>query len=66
MARSDIDALNARCAEAFEKGDAALIASVYAPDARVLPREPRRWKAQVSSSSGRAPWMPASPDALQG
>ena len=37
MSRSDIDALNARAMKGVESGDAALIASVYAPDARVLP-----------------------------
>lgn len=37
MARSDVDALNATFVQALEKGDAALIASLYAPDARVLP-----------------------------
>jgi ketosteroid isomerase-like protein len=37
MARSDIDALNATFAQGLEKGDAELIASVYAPDARIFP-----------------------------
>lgn len=37
MSRSDIDALNARFTEALEKGDAAAMAALYAPDARVLP-----------------------------
>ncbi|MFP5372256.1 MAG: YybH family protein [Actinomycetes bacterium] len=37
MSRSDIDALNATFMRGMETGDAALIASVYAPDARVLP-----------------------------
>lgn len=37
MSRSDIDALNARFVEALEKGDAAGIAALYAPDARVMP-----------------------------
>jgi uncharacterized protein (TIGR02246 family) len=37
MSRSDIDALNTTFVQGLEKGDAALIASVYAPDARLLP-----------------------------
>ncbi len=37
MARSDIDALNTTFVQAMQKGDAELIASVYAPDARILP-----------------------------
>jgi uncharacterized protein (TIGR02246 family) len=37
MARSDIDALNATFVQALEKGDAAVVASVYASDARLLP-----------------------------
>jgi uncharacterized protein (TIGR02246 family) len=37
MSRTDIDALNARFTEAMEKGDATAVASLYAPDARVLP-----------------------------
>ena len=37
MARSDIDALNATFMQGMEKGDAELVASVYAPDARILP-----------------------------
>jgi ketosteroid isomerase-like protein len=37
MSRSDIDVLNARFAQGVEKGDAAAIASLYAPDARVMP-----------------------------
>jgi uncharacterized protein (TIGR02246 family) len=37
MARSDIDALNAAFVQALEKGDAELVASIYAPDARILP-----------------------------
>ena len=37
MSRSDIDALNATFMKGFDTGDAALIASVYAPDARVMP-----------------------------
>lgn len=37
MSRSDIDALNATFMRGMETGDAALIASVYAPDARVMP-----------------------------
>jgi uncharacterized protein (TIGR02246 family) len=37
MARSDIDALNATFAQGLEKGDANVVASVYAPDARILP-----------------------------
>jgi uncharacterized protein (TIGR02246 family) len=37
MARSDIDALNATFMLAMQKGDAELVASVYAPEARILP-----------------------------
>jgi ketosteroid isomerase-like protein len=37
MARSDIDALNQTFMQGMEKGDAALVASVYAPDARIFP-----------------------------
>ena len=37
MSRSDIDALNATFMKGMESGDAAMIASVYAPNARVLP-----------------------------
>jgi uncharacterized protein (TIGR02246 family) len=37
MARSDIDALRDTLIRGVEKGDAALIASLYAPDARLLP-----------------------------
>ena len=37
MSRSDIDALNATFMKGMETGDAAMIASAYAPDARVLP-----------------------------
>ena len=37
MSRSDIDALNATFMKGFETGDAAMIASVYAPDARLMP-----------------------------
>jgi uncharacterized protein (TIGR02246 family) len=37
MSRSDIDAVNAMFVQALEKGDAATMASVYAPDARLLP-----------------------------
>ncbi len=37
MSRSDIDALNATFMKGFDTGDAALIASVYAPDARLMP-----------------------------
>jgi ketosteroid isomerase-like protein len=37
MSRSDIDALNATFVQGVDKGDAALIASAYAPDARLLP-----------------------------
>ena len=37
MSRSDIDALNATFMKGLDTGDAALIASVYAPDARVMP-----------------------------
>jgi ketosteroid isomerase-like protein len=37
MARTDIDALNATFQQSLEKGDADLLASVYAPDARLFP-----------------------------
>ncbi|CCG04373.1 YybH family protein [Blastococcus saxobsidens] len=37
MSRSDIDALNATFMKGVETGHAAVLASVYAPDARVLP-----------------------------
>ena len=37
MSRSDIDALNATFMKGMETGDTAMVASVYAPDARVLP-----------------------------
>jgi uncharacterized protein (TIGR02246 family) len=37
VSRSDIEALNATFMKGMETGDAAMIASVYAPDARVLP-----------------------------
>ena len=37
MSRSDIDAVNATFMKGFETGDAAMIASTYAPDARVMP-----------------------------
>ena len=37
MARSDIDALARTMEQGVEKSDAALIASVYAPDARMFP-----------------------------
>lgn len=37
MSRSDIDALNATFMKGMETGDAAMIASVYTPDARVMP-----------------------------
>jgi uncharacterized protein (TIGR02246 family) len=37
MSRSDIEALNASFSRAFEQGDAAALAALYAPDARVLP-----------------------------
>ena len=37
MARSDIDALNAIFQQAMQQGDAELVASVYAHDARILP-----------------------------
>ena len=37
MARSDIDAIHDTWLQGFEKRDAALTASVYAPDAHVLP-----------------------------
>jgi uncharacterized protein (TIGR02246 family) len=37
MSRSDIDALNAMFVQAVEKGDAEVLASVYAPDGRLLP-----------------------------
>ncbi|MGY1690408.1 YybH family protein [Geodermatophilus sp. SYSU D01105] len=37
MSRRDIEALNDAFVQGWEKGDAAMIASVYAPDARLLP-----------------------------
>lgn len=37
MSGSDIEAVNAQFAHALETGDAALIASLYAPDAVALP-----------------------------
>jgi len=37
MARSDADLLNATMIEGFARGEAAVVASVYAPDARLLP-----------------------------
>ena len=37
MSRSDVDALNATFMKGMETGDADMIASVYAPDARLLP-----------------------------
>ncbi len=37
MSRSDVDALNTTFIQALEKGDAALMASVYAPDAHLVP-----------------------------
>jgi ketosteroid isomerase-like protein len=37
MSRSDVDALNARFVEAVEKRDAAAMASLYTPEARVMP-----------------------------
>ncbi len=37
MSRSDIDALNATFGQGLEKGDAALVASVYGAGARLLP-----------------------------
>ena len=37
MSRSDIDAVNATFMKGMDTGDAGMIASVYAPDARVMP-----------------------------
>jgi uncharacterized protein (TIGR02246 family) len=37
MSRTDVDALNATMIQGVEKGDASMMASVYAPDARLLP-----------------------------
>jgi uncharacterized protein (TIGR02246 family) len=37
MSRSDIDAVNATWMKGMETGDAAMIASVYTPDARLMP-----------------------------
>ncbi len=37
MSRSDVDALNATLMQALEKGDSALAASIYSPEARLLP-----------------------------
>jgi uncharacterized protein (TIGR02246 family) len=49
MSRSDIDALNTTFVQALEKGDAALAASVYAPDAHLLPPNlPRMTGADIA------------------
>ena len=37
MSRSDVDALNATFMKGMESGEAAMVASVYAPDARLMP-----------------------------
>jgi uncharacterized protein (TIGR02246 family) len=37
MSRSDIDALNATFMDGWAKGDVSMVASVYAPDGRLLP-----------------------------
>jgi uncharacterized protein (TIGR02246 family) len=37
MSRKDIDALNTRMLQALEKGDAAAIAAIYAPDGQAMP-----------------------------
>ena len=37
MSRSEIDALNTRFVQALERGDAAGLADLYAPDARLMP-----------------------------
>jgi uncharacterized protein (TIGR02246 family) len=37
MTRGDIDALNTHMLQALEKGDAAAIAAVYAPDGQAMP-----------------------------
>jgi uncharacterized protein (TIGR02246 family) len=37
MSRSDVDALNATFVKGVEQRDAAMMASVYAPDARLMP-----------------------------
>jgi len=37
MSRSDIDALNGQLIRALEKGDATALASLYAPDAQMMP-----------------------------
>ena len=37
MSRSHVDALNATLVQALEKGDSGLLASIYSPDARLLP-----------------------------
>jgi ketosteroid isomerase-like protein len=37
MSRSDVDVLNARFFEAVEKRDAGAMASLYTPEARVMP-----------------------------
>lgn len=38
MSRSEIEALNTQMIQALEKGDAALLASFYAPGAKVMPQ----------------------------
>ncbi|WP_245820950.1 YybH family protein [Geodermatophilus pulveris] len=37
MSRSHVDALNATLTQALEKNDSGLLASIYSPDARLLP-----------------------------
>ncbi|WP_448616148.1 YybH family protein [Modestobacter sp. URMC 112] len=37
MSRSDVDALNATFVQGLQKGDAAMVASVYGPGARLMP-----------------------------
>ena len=37
MSRSEIEALNAQLVQCLEKGDAAGLAALYTPDARVMP-----------------------------
>ncbi|SFP22521.1 conserved hypothetical protein [Geodermatophilus dictyosporus] len=37
MSRTDVDTLNATLVQALEKGDSALLATVYSPDAHLLP-----------------------------
>ena len=62
MARSEIDALNATFVQGLEKGDAGVVASAYAPDARLLPPgEPA-----ASGSAIQAYWQGAIDSGVSG